>query len=517
MALTQHDKDNLSAAQQAGIQAATERYNNATTQAERDAAHAQAEAIRNSAGYTSDSSGAYSGSYSGGAYQSAGNYYDAGLNDVDRAAVQNLQAQWWSATDTAERDRLHAAAEWIRNNSETPYSGGADGTEFIPLSKEQKQTVRDLIGNGGSAWTYGGQPTYNNAYADDIALLTQALLTRDPFSYDLNNDPLYGYYSDAYERNGQRAMKDTLGQVAARTGGMASSWAGSQAQQSYNDYMAGLNDIVPELYQLAYSMWQDDEDYQRKNLEMLQSLEQGDYNKFLNQLGQWNTDRSFDYGVYRDQVSDQRYADETAYNRSQNDFSNLMALAQLGGSYGDYSGLGRLGITPNLQNLADYTAAGSAAVQSKAQNSNSTSSGSGRTDGSSISEDDFWAQVEDYVALGGDAEDYIKANWQGTGLFKTQTAALSSWNVYQTRQGAASVSSSNGVSAGYAPNSVTARNAGNLDYDPDEGIFTWNGRKFNSPKALDEAVTIAYENGDIGVEEVNAILRALGTYGVTIK
>lgn len=63
MALTQYDKNNLTAAQQAGIQAATERYNNATTQAERDAAHAQAEAIRNNAGYTSDASGAYSGAY----------------------------------------------------------------------------------------------------------------------------------------------------------------------------------------------------------------------------------------------------------------------------------------------------------------------------------------------------------------------------------------------------------------------------------------------------------------------
>ena len=63
MALTQYDKNNLTAAQQAGIQAATERYNNATTQAERDAAHAQAEAIRNNAGYTSDTSGAYSGAY----------------------------------------------------------------------------------------------------------------------------------------------------------------------------------------------------------------------------------------------------------------------------------------------------------------------------------------------------------------------------------------------------------------------------------------------------------------------
>lgn len=114
---------------------------------------------------------------------------------------------------------------------------------------------------------------------------------------------------------------------AARTGGLSSSYAGSVAQQSYNDYMQGLNDIVPELYKLAYSMYKDDEDSQRANVEMLRALEQGDYAKFQDLLAQYNTDRSFNYGVFsdarkfgyqqqRDNIEDSRYNAEWAYKLS---------------------------------------------------------------------------------------------------------------------------------------------------------------------------------------------------------
>ena len=64
-----YDQSHLTASQQAGIQAAKDAWNAATARgdsAAAAAAHAQAEAIRNSAGYTSDSEGRYSGTYTGG-------------------------------------------------------------------------------------------------------------------------------------------------------------------------------------------------------------------------------------------------------------------------------------------------------------------------------------------------------------------------------------------------------------------------------------------------------------------
>lgn len=214
-------------------------------------------------------------------------------------------------------------------------------------------------------------PTYTSRYQNQIDDLTRQILNREAFSYDPEKDPTYQQYKESYTRSGERAMQDTLGQVSARTGGLASSYAGSAAQQTYDNYMGALADKIPELKQLAYSMYQDEGNTQRANLEMLVALEQGDYAKYADLLAQYNTDRSFDYGVHRDnigderynnewnysvgrdQIADKRYEDETAYNRA-------LAKAQTLAAGGDFSGYKALGYT-------DQEIAGLKSAYNKAQ------------------------------------------------------------------------------------------------------------------------------------------------------
>ena len=143
-------------------------------------------------------------------------------------------------------------------------------------------------------------PTYTSAYQDQINAMVDQILNSPAFSYDYNQDPLYAQYADAYTRNGNQAMNDTLAQVSARTGGLASSYAGTAAQQTYNRYMDALSDKIPELYQLAYSMYTDEGNNLRNNLNMIQGLENTDYGRYLDDLGQWNTDRNFAYNEYSD-------------------------------------------------------------------------------------------------------------------------------------------------------------------------------------------------------------------------
>lgn len=104
-------------------------------------------------------------------------------------------------------------------------------------------------------------------------------------------------------------MQDTLAQVSARTGGLASSYAESAAQQTYNNYMAQLADKVPELYQLAYSMYMDDLTQDRNDLSMLMGLDDTAY-------GRWSDDRNFGYNAYRDQVADRQWQQQFDYNAS---------------------------------------------------------------------------------------------------------------------------------------------------------------------------------------------------------
>lgn len=80
----------------------------------------------------------------------------------------------------------------------------------------------------------------------------------DKMNYDaFKQGSVYNGLKKSYEQQGQQAMKDTIGQVAARTGGMASSYATTAAQQSYNKHMQQLEDIAREMFNDEYSKARD--------------------------------------------------------------------------------------------------------------------------------------------------------------------------------------------------------------------------------------------------------------------
>ena len=312
--------------------------------------------------YNQKYGGSSSSGSSGGGSRTMPNGFQGSANgvgvwDADQDAIRDIMnsnsKSWWSADDT-ERERLHAANEALARllNGDNGTVGFDPETGYWSGDAGQKRQLLQFAS--------GGAPSYTSRYDEKLNELVDQILNRDPFSYDAENDPLYQFYQDKYQRNGDKAMRDTLGAQAARTGGLSSSYAGSVAQQSYNDYMQGLNDIVPELYKLAYSMYKDDEDSQRANVEMLRALEQGDYAKFQDLLAQYNTDRSFNYGVFsdarnfgyqqqRDNIEDSRYNAEWAYklsNASKNKTSGSGSTGSRGSTGSkdavyDYEGLFR--------------------------------------------------------------------------------------------------------------------------------------------------------------------------------
>ena len=121
---------------------------------------------------------------------------------------------------------------------------------------------------------------YNSRYGKDIDALNNKIQNREKFSYNYQDDPLYQMYAEQYTNKGQQAMQDTLGQMAARTGGLASSYAGSAAQQSYNNYMSELAAKIPELQQIAYNMYRDEGNDMYNRLNVLMGLENQDYNRY---------------------------------------------------------------------------------------------------------------------------------------------------------------------------------------------------------------------------------------------
>ena len=96
-----------------------------------------------------------------------------------------------------------------------------------------------------------------NLYDQDAELerLYAAITGRPAFSYDPASDPVYNSYAQSYRRRGRLAMRDTMGQAAALTGGYGSSYAQSVGQQQYDSYLQSLGEALPELYGMAWQRY----------------------------------------------------------------------------------------------------------------------------------------------------------------------------------------------------------------------------------------------------------------------
>ena len=320
------------------------------------------------------------------------------MSDEDYARVLRNRSLWQDA-DAAGRAALHDDTERIR--SAYGYSGGAAGDEYLPTGE-----------------SYGKAPDYVSRYQEQIDALSREILDRAPFSWDYAADPAWQSYKKEYARKGQRAAQDALGRYAAMTGGTPSTAAVTAASQAGDYYAAQLSDKLPELYQLAYAMYQDEGDALRRQLSMLTGLEDADYDRYLDALGQYNKDRSFDYTRSRDARSDARYADETDYERAQDAASRELALAKLAAQYGDDSGLRALGVTP----------AEDAAASSASSSASSSAVGRGLAPGDPQDRTTLYEQMRALGCAGeGDAYEWLTRSGYGPTQAGKLAAYFAQW------------------------------------------------------------------------------------------
>lgn len=174
---------------------------------------------------------------------------------------------------------------------------------------------------------------YQSQYSAGIQEQLDKLLNGEKFSYNFNADPLYQQYKDSYMQQGQLAMQNTMGQAAALTGGYGSSYASTAGNQAYQQYLTGLTDIIPELYDAAFQRYQAERADTKDILGIYQGLDESGYGRYRDTLSDYYTDlglatdrynneRSWDYGLYRDGVSDWESDRSYGYQKEQD------ALAQ---------------------------------------------------------------------------------------------------------------------------------------------------------------------------------------------
>lgn len=204
----------------------------------------------------------------------------------------------------------------------------------------------------------------NNAYATDAADAYARLKNYKPFEYDAASDPLYQQYSQRYAQQGKLAMQDTMGQAAAMTGGYGNSYAQTVGQQTYNQYMSALADKIPELYELAYSQWQNEKN-DLYNLHSIAAAQDGTlYDRATaEQSNNWaaanyygsRADSAYSrgYGEYRDNVADKQYADQLAYQKEQDAIANKLASGYAYDANGNLTYVGS-GTQANTMSVDDY-------------------------------------------------------------------------------------------------------------------------------------------------------------------
>ena len=232
----------------------------------------------------------------------------------------NAKQQYANAQTPEARALINADLE-AQRRSLGGYYGGTDGSGYNPVLAMPNSTWNSAI--DAKTAQYNNYPSFSYApdvtgkYRDIYDQQLQSVYDYAPFSYDPNTDPLYGYYKQAYNREGQRATADTIGQLAGATGGIPSSYAATAAAQTGNYYAAQLADKIPDLYQLAYQQYADQYNRNVQNAGLAG-------NRYGIALDQYNTDRNFAYNNYADdfnrigaQLGLMTEQDNTAYQRNQ--------------------------------------------------------------------------------------------------------------------------------------------------------------------------------------------------------
>lgn len=196
---------------------------------------------------------------------------------------------------------------------------------------------------------------YQSPWQSQLDDALTKLQNREKFQYDINGDAIYQQYKDRAVQQGRQAMMDTMAKASALTGGYGNSYAQMAGQQAYQGQLQGLNDMIPELAQLARSMYDADTNLMLNQYGLLADQEEKDYGRHRDTVADWQTeanrlqgiynsereldygkfidDRNYQYQVGRDAVADKQWQAEFDEAKRQYEESKKSSGGGGGGYY----------------------------------------------------------------------------------------------------------------------------------------------------------------------------------------
>lgn len=155
---------------------------------------------------------------------------------------------------------------------------------------------------------------YQSKYGSLAEEAANAWANRDKFTYDLNGDALYQQYKDKYIQQGRMAMQDTIGQASAMTGGYGNSYAATAGNQAYQASLQNLNDIVPQLYQMAYDQYKQEGQDMLNRYNLYNDMENQEYSRYRDTVSDWTSQRDYLANAY----NNERTYDRSVYDSDKN-------------------------------------------------------------------------------------------------------------------------------------------------------------------------------------------------------
>lgn len=397
--------------------------------------------------------------------------YSSGVDYSQKMNDAVKQGNWAAAAEAERQRNAKIDGEGLTQYSKT----NMFGSKYSDQLDEILGQISDSV-NGSAPTTLPGYtaPSYTPKYDAEIDNLLNQLLNREKFSYNEELDPLYQQYKDMYTKQGQLAMEDTMGQAAALTGGYGSTYSQAVGQQQYNAYLQKVSEMLPEFYNMAYTQYAD-EGNQLKNL----------YDMYIN----------------RDAVDYQRYQQDVANSRAEYEAAAEAARLQYQQQQDKLS---------NLNNLYGLISGANATDYERFLNQWNM--------GQQMSDTEYSRQQDSQKLAQEQVDAILKAGGTPSSSLVSQSG-LSSEYIDTLRKYYASlaIQSSGGSGGGsnrypsdkdYKVNtdgSISVKEVRKLNFDPDEGIFTWNGEKYNSLNSLVDA----WNKTDLTDDDVAVLKRKL--------
>lgn len=340
--------------------------------------------------------------------------------------------------------------------------------QYIMNNKKPEYDMADILGQINSAMSQYSAPQYEKSdWEKTQEALAKAALEMNYADWAKSDQ--YAALADRYGQQGEMSMRDVLGQIANRTGGLASSYATTAAQQQYNQYMS-------QLEQAAREMYAGERSDALQNAQLAGEFSDRDYQRYLERLSQFNRDRSFGFDLLSQVLQQSRYdqewqntLDQQEYQRQQDALKNSWYEREYADSMDDREYKRKL-------------------EQAKAVSGYSSGGGKSNSGGGAMDYDSLFRQAMESER----PESFINNRYTDFG-FGSKTGLYNEYKIWYNNEGYQ-----------YAITDISqcgqaARN-----------ILNSASRSSSSPAVIAEKVEAAKEKGTITPEEASFILHSIG-------